>query len=95
MRVTVRGFTVIRDILGASAVEVDVDHPGTVKGVFDALLSRYGAPLKAAICEPGTGDLTAFPVRLNDEIISSVLGVDSPVKSGDEIAIIFPVGGGC
>lgn len=94
-KVTVRSFTVIRDVLGASVVEVDVAPPETVKGLFDTMLREYGEPLKDKICDPNTGNLTPFPLRLNDEILSTVLDQDRPVKSGDEIAIIFPVGGGC
>ncbi len=76
-------------------IEVEVAPPETVKGVFDALLREYGVPFKEKIHDPDTGELVPFPVRLNDELLSSTLDRDRPVKSGDEIAIIFPVGGGC
>ncbi len=94
-KVKVKGFTVVRDALGAPSVEVDVPHPQTVKAVFDTLLREYGLPLRAAICDPKTGDLTPFPIRLNDELISSVQDTSREVKPGDEISIIFPIGGGC
>jgi len=94
-KVRIKSFTVIRDVLGAEVVEVEVSSPETVKGVFDELLRRYGAPLKDKLCDSASEGLTAFPLRLNDEILSSVLDQDRPVKDGDEIAIIFPVGGGC
>jgi molybdopterin converting factor small subunit len=35
-----------------------------------------------------------FLMRLNDEIISSTFDMTKKIKDGDEIAIIFPVGGG-
>ncbi len=85
----------IRDVLGAAAVEVEVAPPETVKGVFDALLREHGRPLAEKICDPNTGELTPFPIRLNDEIISSILDGDRPIESGDEVTIISPVGGGC
>ncbi len=94
-KVKVRSFTVIRDVLGASVVEVEVTPPETVKGLFDVLLREHGEPLREKLCDPGTGELVPFPITLNDEMISSTLDRDRPVKSGDEIAIIFPVGGGC
>lgn len=94
IRVRVHGFTTIRDIFGASAVEVDVAGSETVGDVLEALLARFGKPLAAAICDPATGGLTYFPLTLNDELISSTFDRDRPVKTGDEIAIIFPVGGG-
>lgn len=92
--VKVQAFTTIRDIFGARTIEIDVPGTETVKGVLDSLLSRYGQPLREALCDPATGELTYFPMRLNDELISSTYDRDRPVKTGDEIAIIFPVGGG-
>ena len=94
-KVSVRGFTIIRDIFGASVIELEVPHPETVKGVLDALLRDYGSPLQQIICDPITGKISPFPVRLNEEVISSVRDGDVPVKSGDELTIIYPVGGGC
>ncbi len=94
-RVKVRGFTVVRDALRAPEVEVEVADPLTVRAVFDALLREYGQPLRQAICDSTTGKLASFPITLNDELISSTLDMDRPVRNGDEIAIIFPIGGGC
>ena len=93
-KVSVKGFSVIRDVLGANVVEIDVSHPETVKGTFDALLKKYGAPLREVIVDPATGEMTPFLVVLNGEAISSTLDVDRPVKNGDELVIIFPIGGG-
>lgn len=93
-RVSVQGFTVIRDIFGESTVSVDVAEPATVSGVLQSLLDRYGQSLNAVLCDPRTGEITAFPMRLGDEIISSSLDGDRAVKDGDELIIIFPVGGG-
>jgi MoaD family protein len=93
-RVKVTGFSVIRDVIGASTVELEVAHPETVKGTLDALLAKYGGPLKEVIVDPETGEMAPFLLVLNGEAISSTLDVDRPVKSGDEISIIFPIGGG-
>lgn len=92
-KVKVKGFTVVRDALGSSTVEVEVDHPETVKGTFDTLLKKY-EPLREVIMDPTTGEMAPFLLVLNKEVISSTLDMDRPVKSGDEIVIIFPIGGG-
>ena len=92
--VSVQGFTVIRDIFGGSTISVDVAEPATVSGVLQSLLDRYGQPLNAVLCDPRTGEITAFPMRLGDEMISSILDGSRAVKDGDELIIIFPVGGG-
>jgi molybdopterin converting factor small subunit len=94
-KVRVRGFTVIRDIFRAEVVEVEVPEPGNVRGVLAALLREYGSPLEEIICDPGSGEPSSFPIRLNDEMITSVRDGDRPVNDGDELTIIFPIGGGC
>ena len=92
-KVRVKGFTVVRDALGSSAVEVEVAPPETVKATLDALLKRYER-LRDVLMDPATGEMAPFLIVLNEEAISSTLDVDRPVKTGDEIAIIFPIGGG-
>ncbi len=91
--VRVKGFTVVRDALGASTVEVDVSHPETVRGTLETLLDRY-ARLRDVLMDPATGEMAPFLLVLNEEAISSTLDMNRPVKTGDEIAIIFPIGGG-
>ncbi len=93
-RVKVKTFSVIRDVLGSDVVEVDVDKPATVGRVFDVLVHRYGLPFKEKVWDPNTGKMAPFLIRLNDTIISSTLDVDKEIKDGDEIAVIFPIGGG-
>jgi molybdopterin converting factor small subunit len=92
-KVRVTGFTVVRDALGSSTVEVDVQQPETVRGTFDTLLKTY-QPLREVLLDPDTGEMAPFLIVLNQEAISSTLDMDRPVKTGDEIAIIFPIGGG-
>ncbi len=91
-KVKVKGFTVVRDALGASTVEVDAS-PETVRGTLETLLNRY-ARLRDVLMDPATGEMAPFLLVLNEEAISSTLDMNRPVKTGDEIAIIFPIGGG-
>jgi MoaD family protein len=93
-RVKVKTFSVIRDVLGADVVELEVESPATVGSVFDALLLKYGTALKEKIWDPEAGEMAPFLLRLNDEIIRSKFDGDRSIQDGDEIAIIFPIGGG-
>ena len=93
-RVRVKTFSVIRDVLGSDIVEIDVDEPETVGGLFTALLRKYGKPFKEKIWDPNTGEMAPFLIRLNDTVISSTLDIDRKIRDGDEIAVIFPIGGG-
>jgi len=93
-RVRVKTFSVVRDVLGSDVVEIEVDKPETVGGVFDALLRRYGEPFRKMIWDPNTGEMTPFLIRLNDEMIRSTSDMGREIKEGDKIALIFPLGGG-
>jgi len=44
--------------------------------------------------DPETGEMTPFMLVVNGEAISSTLDRERRVKTGDEITIIFPIGGG-
>jgi MoaD family protein len=92
-KVRVRGFSVIRDALGSPVVEVDVAPPETVQGTLDALFRAYGR-VREVLFDPATGEMTPFLAVLNGEAISSTLDTSRPVKNGDELVIIFPIGGG-
>lgn len=94
MRVKVKTFSVIRDVLGKDVVEIDVDNPATVSEVFRVLLRIYGEPFREKIWDPETGEIAPFLIRLNDEMISSKHDIHQQIKEGDELAIIFPIGGG-
>ncbi len=93
-RVKVKTFSVIRDVLGSDVVEIEVDDPATVGKLFDALLCQYGQPFKEKIWDPNTGEIAPFSIKLNETIINSTSDMDAKIKNGDEIALIFPIGGG-
>ena len=93
-RVKVKTFSVIRDVLGSDIVEIEVANPETVNGVFDALVRQYGQSFKDKIWDPNTGEMAPFLMKLNEIIITSTSDMDKEIQDGDEIAVIFPIGGG-
>lgn len=93
-RVKVKTFSAIQDVLGSNIVEIEVGSPETVGELFNALLRQYGSPLKKKIWDPNTGVMTPFLITLNKTIIRSTVDMDKEIQDGDEIAIIFPIGGG-
>jgi MoaD family protein len=92
--VRVKAFSVLRDVLGAGAVEVAIGPDETVQGLFDAMFAKYGKSLTDVLVDPETGEMTPFMLVVNGEAVSSTLDRERRVQTGDEITIIFPIGGG-
>lgn len=91
--IRVKGFSVVRDVLGAGAVELEVGPPETLRTALDALLVKYGK-LRDVLVDPETAELTPFLLVHNGESISSTLDRDRRLQTGDELVLIFPIGGG-
>lgn len=92
--ITVKAFSVLRDVFGAGVIELEVGPAEKLAGVFDAMFARFGKPLRDVLIDPETGHMTPFLLVVNGEAISSTRDRERSVKSGDEITIIFPIGGG-
>ncbi len=91
MSVTVRIPTPLRTLTGG-ADEVSVPA-ASVRALIDALEERHRG-LKGQICD-ADGKLRRFVnVYLNDEDIRFQQGLDTPLKSGDVVAIIPAIAGG-
>ncbi|MBZ5581725.1 MAG: DUF4394 domain-containing protein [Acidobacteriia bacterium] len=92
-KVSVKGFSVIRDVFGASVVEIEVEHPETVGGTFDSLLKKYGAPLREVIVDPATGALlSSVPITAAEDPISIA---DLAIQPGTNMlfGVAAPAGG--
>jgi molybdopterin converting factor subunit 1 len=81
MKVKVRLFAGLADLVGARMVEVDLRNGATVADLREELARRYPAvaPFMATLV-----------CAVNEEYVPS----DQRVSEGDEIALIPPVSGG-
>jgi len=81
MRVTVRVFARVREIVGASELDREVQAGATVASVWRALVDDHPA------LAPYTSSISA---ARNLEYVP----LATPVSGGDEIAFLPPVSGG-
>ena len=81
MKLEVRLFASLKDRAGGERLTVDLASPATVRSLTDALAARYPA-LKPA--------LPSALVAVNHDFAFP----DTPLESGDEVALFPPVSGG-
>lgn len=81
MRIVIRPFARLRDIVGAERLERDVPDGATVEAVWAALAGEFPdlAPLRRAVSVAVNEEFSRFAARVYD---------------GDEVALLPPVSGG-
>ena len=80
MKVTVLGFGIVKEIFGASKIELEVPVAITTKGLNEILVKQY----------PALHKLASFMIAVNNAYVEN----EQLITSSDEIAIIPPVSGG-
>jgi len=91
MRVKV--YATLRDLVGASSVEVSAQPGEPVKVILERLVAQSPA-LREKLWQPD-GTLTGWvTVFLNGRDIRYLQGLDTPFSPGDELDLFPPVGGG-
>jgi molybdopterin converting factor subunit 1 len=81
VRVTVRFFARLRELVGAGELERDVPAGATVRTVWDGLVSEY----------PAIADYTA---SISCAVNIDYARMTTAVSDGDEVAFLPPVSGG-
>lgn len=81
MKVRVRVFASLREILGKDEVEVDLPEGTTVEGLWTQLVSDDGR-------------LEPFTKSINFAINHDFVGKETQLSANDEIAFLPPVSGG-
>lgn len=97
MRVSVRFFTVLREITGKKeeTLQFSKNETVTVNHVLRLLTERYGKGFIEYVYDGKTGEVRGFlQFLVNGRSISSFNGLETELVDGDVLAIIPPVGGG-
>lgn len=74
--------------------ETTVSEEGTVKKILDALVNKYGEAFQKRVFDE-TGSLRKFiNIYVNGEDIRFGRGIETQLKSGDELLLLPAVSGG-
>ncbi|MEQ8767940.1 MAG: MoaD/ThiS family protein [Planctomycetota bacterium] len=79
MKIQIKAFAAIREVLGASELELELVEGARVQDALEALSAEHPA-LREIPCGFG--------------IAHEYVGPDHPLKDEDELALLPPVGGG-
>ena len=81
MLVTVRLFARLREIAGATEVQVEVPSGSTVADTWAALSARYS-------------ELAGYATSVSCAVNEDYARMTAPLQEGDEVAFLPPVSGG-
>ncbi|MEQ1898505.1 MAG: molybdopterin converting factor subunit 1 [Vicinamibacterales bacterium] len=81
MRVTIRLFARLRDLVGSPELIREVATPATVASVWNTLIAEY----------PAARD---YERTMSVAVNANYARLHSPVTEGDEVAFLPPVSGG-
>ncbi len=91
MQVKVKTFANFREIIGKREIEVELDSNSSVRDLLEELCRRYD--VRALLFE-GDALQKYIKILVNGEDVVFLKGLETKLKSGDEIAIFPPVAGG-
>ncbi len=97
MQVSVRFFTVLREVTGKKEEKLQFPEgiKVTVESVLKSLAESYGKRFANYVYASGTGEVKGFlQFLINGKSAITFKGLETELEDGDVLAIIPPVGGG-
>jgi len=94
IKITVKFFTTLREIVGKREEQIELFRPITVEALLKQLSKTYGNEFVDYVFDE-LGDVRGhLQFLVNGKSITTMQGFKTMLKNGDQIAILPPVGGG-
>lgn len=95
MRVSVRLFTTLRELIGKSKEDLDFTPASvTVEDVLEELVKRHGKTVKNYLYSETGSVKTHLQLLVNGKNVDLLEELETQLKEGDQVAVVPPVGGG-
>lgn len=94
MKIKVKVFARLREILRNREVEVEVGEGATIRDLLLTLVKIYGKELEEYLFSENGNLREHFVIYVNGVGVDEVGGVERALKEGDVVAILPPISGG-
>ena len=94
MKIKVKTFANLRDIVGKSETEYETEQGNTLGNLLENMCQRYGKPFEHQIKDRSTGAIIPFLLLINEKTFRSIADLNTPINEGDVITIMLPFDGG-
>ncbi|MBW1839526.1 MAG: MoaD family protein [Deltaproteobacteria bacterium] len=94
MKIKVKTFANLRDILGNSEIDYEIEQEDTLGNLLENMCQRYGKPFEHQIKNRATGTIVPFLLLINEKTFRSIADLNAPLNEGDVVTIMLPFDGG-
>jgi len=94
MKITVKFFTVLREITGKKEERLEFSNPLTINQLLDYLSQTHGRQFTDYVYNANGKPRSYLQFLINGKSITTLEDFKTRLKEGDKVAIIPPVGGG-
>jgi len=95
MRVKVRYFGFIKNMINRETDEFELQEGSTLSGLLDRLTGIYGKPFEKEVYESGLEDLkSGFVVTVNGILMGQLQRLGTELKDGDSVVLMSLMTGG-
>jgi len=93
-RVTVKFFTTLREITGKKEEQIEFSRAATVESLLKQLSKKYGKEFDDYVYDELRNVSGHLHFLVNGQSTTTLRGLRTRLKEGDQVAILPPVGGG-
>jgi molybdopterin synthase sulfur carrier subunit len=94
MKVTVKFFTTLREIIGKKEEQIELSRPVTVEALLKQLSKTYGNEFVDYVFDELGNVRGHLQFLVNGKSITTMHGFKTKLNDGDQVAVLPPVGGG-
>ncbi len=94
MEVEVRYYAIMRELAGKRFERVVLPEGSSVRDLIDLLVKRYGEGFERYIYDGEKRLRSYLSYMLNGVNVNSLKGLETPLRDGDILSLLPPIGGG-